>query len=175
MLFRSERDRILNAIVIAEEQRRAKAASDVAAMQAEQIRTQAAQAASLLELDHQRAVEQQKQDAEHERSRKQAELALEMRAREAEAREHDNALDAAHQRRLAEIEELLAKTRASRELVTVALPEIARALQGRYGNVTYTQIGGDAAGGPLGAVPAAFAQLLALARSFGVELPKRDD
>jgi hypothetical protein len=170
-----ERDRVLHAIHIAEEQRRAKAAADVAAMQAEQVRTQAAHGVAMLDLDYQRTVEQQKQDAEHERSRKQADLALEMRRREAEARDHDNVLDATHQRRMAEIEELLAKARTTRDLVTVALPEIARALQGRYGNVTYTQIGGDATGGPLGAVPTAFAQLLALAQSFGVELPKRGE
>jgi hypothetical protein len=39
--------------------------------------------------------------------------------------------------------------------------------------MTYTQIG-NGAGGPLDAVPAAFAQLLALARSFGLELPASD-
>jgi len=43
--------------------------------------------------------------------------------------------------------------------------------------VTYTSIGGTGSGGPLDAVPAALAQLLAIARSFGVELPSpsRDD
>ena len=123
-------------------------------------------AATLVDLEHQRSVEQQKQDAEHERARKQAELALDMRRREAEAKEHDNALEAAHQRRLAEIEEQFAKARTQRELVTVALPEIARALQARYaGNVTI--VGGDTTN----SIPAAFAQLLALAKSFGVELP----
>ena len=48
--------------------------------------------------------------------------------------------------------------------MTVALPEIARALQARYaGNVTI--VGGDTSHN----IPAAIAQILALAKSFGVE------
>jgi hypothetical protein len=48
--------------------------------------------------------------------------------------------------------------------------EIAAALQHPIGTLHYTAIGGGA-GGPLDAVPTALAQLLALARSFGREVP----
>ena len=68
----------------------------------------------------------------------------------------------------------MAHGRTLRELVTVGLPQIAAALKPELGNVTYTAIGGTGAGGPLDAVPAALAQLLALARSFGFELPSPD-
>jgi hypothetical protein len=169
-----ERERALRAIAIAEEQRRTKASADVAAMEAERARTRVAQTAALADLEHQAAVKLRDQDAEHERSRKQADLALEMRRREAEARDSENQLDVAHQRRVAEIEELVSSVRTQHQLV-IALPEIAKALQARYGDVTYTQIGGDGAGSPLGSVPAALAQLLALAKSFGLELPKRGE
>jgi hypothetical protein len=37
----------------------------------------------------------------------------------------------------------------------------------------YTHIGAGAEGGPLAAVPQAVGQILALARSLGLELPKR--
>jgi hypothetical protein len=168
-----DRERELHDIAIAEEARRTKAAADVAAMEAERVRAEASHRAALLDLEHDLRTENHKQDAEHARARKQADLAVEVRRREAEAREHENALDHAHQQRLAELEQALAQVRASRDLIA-ALPAVARALQANYGNVTYTQIGNDASTGPLGSVPAALAQLLALARGFGVELPRRD-
>jgi regulator of protease activity HflC (stomatin/prohibitin superfamily) len=151
------------------EQRRTKAAADVAAMQAEQVRTQASHAASLVELDHHRAVEQQKQDAEHARARKQADLAVEIRRRDAEARDKENELELAHQKRAGELERELAQVRTSRELVA-ALPAIAKALHTDFNNVTV--VGGES---PLNAVPAALAQVLALAKSFGIDLPKRGE
>ncbi|MGE5184454.1 MAG: SPFH domain-containing protein [Acidobacteriota bacterium] len=151
-----------------------KAAADVAAMAAERTRAEAAQRAAVLELEHERALEQAKQEAAQERDRKQAELALELRRSDAEMRDHEHQLEATHQRRLAEIEQLLAQQRTLRDLVTHGLPEIARALQHSFGTVHYTQIGGDAASGPLSAVPAALGQLLAIARSFGLELPERE-
>jgi hypothetical protein len=73
----------------------------------------------------------------------------------------------AHQRRLAELEQLLAKDRALAQFVG-ALPQIAAAFKQTYGTLNYTQMGSGT--GPLDAVPTALAQLLALARSFGLEL-----
>lgn len=166
-----ERDRVLHQIQIAEEERRAQAAAEVAALEAERARAEAIQRAAVLEVEHDRALKLQRQDADLEVHRKQLELALEVRSREAVARDRENELDAAHQRRLAEIEQLLAQSRAMRELVTVGLPKIATALAQSFGTVHYTQIGGDGSNGPLNAVPAAIAQLLAIARSFGLELP----
>ena len=165
-----ERDRVLHQIQIAEEQRRAKAAAEVTALDAEQVRVEASHRAQLLDETHARALELARQEGEHERARRQAELALELRRREAETADAEHQLEAAHQRRLAEIELLLAPDRTTRELVTHGLPQIAQALRASMGTVHYTQIGGDGRG-PLDAVPHALAQLLSLARSFGVKLP----
>jgi flotillin len=167
------RDKVLHEIQIAEEQRRANAAAEVAALDAERARIEAAHRQALLELAHEHALRMERQAAELDARRRQVELDHELRRREAEARDADNAVDAAHQRRLAEIEQLLAHGRALRELVTVGLPQIAAALQHDIGTLHYTAIGGTGAG-PLDAVPTALAQLLALARSFGLEIPAAD-
>src|SRR5439155_6652547 len=104
-------------------------------------------------------------------NRRQADLALELRRREAEARDHESQLDILAQARAADIEERLAQHRMLARFVE-GLPQIALALKQEVGSLTVTQLGGDPANGPLNAVPAAFAQLLALAKSFGLELPK---
>jgi regulator of protease activity HflC (stomatin/prohibitin superfamily) len=165
-----ERDRALHQIQIAEEQRRAKAAAEVAALEAERARIEALHAQAALEVEHQRTLEAAKQAAEVERNRVQADLALELRRREVEARDHEAQLDAAHQLRLAEIERLLTQGRVKHELVKEGLPAIAKALSQSYGTVHYTQIGSGTGGGPLDAVPAALGQLLAIARSFGIDV-----
>ncbi len=170
-----ERDRSLHQIQIAEEQRRAKAAAEVAALDAERARVEAMHAQAALEAEHQRALEASQQAAEHERARAQAELALELRRREAEVKDHEGLLAAQQQARLAEIERMLVQGRVMQELVGKGLPKIAEALSQSFGTVHYTQIGSGDGGGPLQAVPAALAQLLALARSFGVELPAHGD
>ena len=95
---------------------------------------------------------------------------MEMKRRQADEKDYEAQLAAAHQRRLTEIENLAAQGRAVTNLVTHGLPKIAEALSQPYGTVNYTQIG-SGSGGPLDVVPAAIAQLLALAKSFGVELP----
>lgn len=168
-----ERDHMLHQISIAEEQRRAKAAAEVAALEAEVSRAEATQRTAQLEVEHERALTRQKQVADILLRKAHVEVELEVRKREAEAREFENQLEVAHQRRLAEVEQMLVQGRALRELVMHALPQIATALQTTTGTVNYTQIGGDPNGGPLNAVPAAFGQLIALAQSFGLELPRR--
>lgn len=163
-------------IQIAEEQRRMKAAADVAALDAERLFIEARHAQSELELAQQRALDEAKQAAEISRQRAQADLSLEVRRRDAEMKDQEGQLEATQQLRLAEVEKALAQTRALHSLVTQGLPKIAEAMAQTYGTVNYTQIGAGGTGsGPLDAVPAAFAQLLALARSFGVELPPRSD
>ena len=170
-----ERDRMLHHIQIAEEQRRAKAAADVAGLDADRARLEAQHSQSLLEMANTQALEATRQAAEVQRHRVQADLSVEMRRRDAEVKDHENQLDATHQLRLAEVERVLAQSRVTHELVTQGLPKIAEALSQTFGTVHYTQIGsGDGTGGPLQAVPAAIAQLLTLARSFGLELPVRD-
>jgi flotillin len=166
-----ERARTLHAIEIVEEERRTKAAADARAVEAERARADAMHDAAIIELAHKRQLDRERVDADLELRRRQADAELEIRARDADARDRESALDAAHQRRLAEIEQLVARDRTLRALVEHALPQIAHALRAPMGDVHYTQIGGAAGGGPLDAVPAALAQLLAIAKSFGLELP----
>ncbi len=168
---RVEADRALHQIQIAEEQRRAKAAAEVVALEAERARIEAVSAQAALEISHERQHKLARQAADLEVARKQADVSIELRRRDAEAKEYENQLEATHQRRMAELEKLLAQERAMHHLVTQGLPQIAKALSQQFGTVNYTQIGGDDSKGPLQAVPAALAQLLALAKSFGVELP----
>jgi flotillin len=166
-----ERDRVLHAIAIAEEERRAKAASEAAAIEADITRIEAEHRAALRELDHSRAIASQRQTADLELRRTQAEVDRELRRLDAESRAHEQALDVEHQRRLAELEQLLAQSRALRELVG-ALPELAGAIAPRAETLHLTQIGEQR--GALDALPSAVAQLLTVARSLGLELPKRD-
>ena len=163
-----ERDRVLHSIAIAEEQRRSKAAADVASIEAERARFEAIQRQAMLEVEHARAIEEQKQAAQIAHDRLQADIAIELRQRDAEARDREGALAAIQQRRLAEIAQLTAQDRLMEALVTKGLPQIAQALHHTYGTVHVTQLGGGSS--PLDAVPTAFAQLLSLARSFGLKL-----
>lgn len=168
---RVEADRALLEIQIAEQQRRARAAAEVVALEAERARIEASHAQAALEISNERQQKLARQAAELEAARNQAELSLELRQRDAEAKEHENQLEAQHQRRMAEIEQMLAQGRVLHNLVTHGLPQIAEALSQTFGTVHYTQIGAGGEGGPLQAVPAAIAQLITLARSFGLELP----
>src|SRR5580704_16637846 len=135
-----ERDKVLHQIRIAEEQRRAKAAADAASLEAERVRIEAFQRQSVLQVEHERALALQRQAADSELARLRTEIALEVRQREADAREHENQLDAGHQRRLAELERELAQVRARHALVE-ALPQIALALRQQVGELNVTQIG----------------------------------
>ena len=148
-----DRERVLAQIKIAEEQRRAHADAEVLALAAEAARSRASRAfTQATELDLERA---------------KALAALELRAREVETRAAESELEAAHQRRLAEIEQLVGGERTLRELVTRGLPQIASAFQQSFGEIHYTQVGsGDGPGAP---IAQAFAQVLAVARSFGLD------
>jgi hypothetical protein len=166
-----DQDRALRAIKTAEEQRRARAAAEVAALEAEAARADAAHAQAARELEQSHARKAQVQAAELELRLRQTELELELRRRDAEARARDGEVDAAHQTRLAEIERSLAQARALRELVTVGLPQIAAAFQQSFGTIHYTQVGDGA--GPLGMVAGAIQQIVAVARGLGLELPNQ--
>jgi len=146
----------LHQIEIAEAQRRAEAASEVAALEVERARIEAQHHQSTLQLEQERQLES---------------MRMELERRRAEEKDFVAQLAAVHQRRLAEIENLVAHGRLATNLVTHGLPKIAEALAQTIGTVNYTQIGNGSGTGPLEAVPAAIAQLLALAKSFGVELP----
>lgn len=141
------------------------AAGAAAALESRKVEIEASHRAAALELAHERELAELR-DAQRRRA---VAIDLEVRQLEAEARDRESQLEAAAQRRLAEIEQLLAQSRALRDLVTTALPQIAQALHQQVGTLNYTSVGGDR--GPLDAVPSALAQLLALAKSFGLQLP----
>lgn len=166
-----ERERVLRQIEIAEEQRRVQAAAEVAMLAADAMRVEAVHRATTLEAERQRELAQQRQATELEAQRARQTVELELRAREAEARDLESQLDAANQRRQAELEQMLAQTRTLQELVR-GLPQIANALSSNVDTLHYTQVGNGTGNGPLDAVPGALAQLIALARSFGLELPR---
>ncbi|HEX5058114.1 MAG TPA: hypothetical protein VFV99_02085 [Kofleriaceae bacterium] len=179
-----EAERGLRQIQIAEQQRRAKVAAEVAVLAAERARIEATHAQAAVDIEHERQATIARQAIELDTARNQADLSLELRRREAdvtlelrkrdaETKDQENQLEFEHQRRMAEIEKMLAQGRVMHDLVTTGLPQIAEALSQTFGTVNYTQIG-EGNGGPLQAVPAALAQLLALARSFGLELPRSD-
>jgi flotillin len=161
-----DRERTLRQIAIVEEHRRVQAASEVAMLAADATRVEALHRAAELEAEHVRVIAQQQQAAELELQRARQAVTLELRLRDAEARDRESQLDAEHQRRAAELEQLLAETRNTRALVQ-ALPQIAGALASKVDTMNYTHVGTDGTG-PLDAVPSALAQLLAFAKSFGV-------
>jgi regulator of protease activity HflC (stomatin/prohibitin superfamily) len=167
-----ERDRALHQIEIAEEQRRAQAAAELATLEADTVRVEALHRAGLLEHERAHALAMQRLAAEAEVRRAQAGIEHELRRREIETRDAESQLEAAAQRRLAEVELLLAQSRTLHELVAQAIPKLAAGLQPHAETMHYTQIGGSD-GGPLAAVPQAVGQILALAQSFGLELPRR--
>jgi hypothetical protein len=167
-----ERDRALHQIEIAEEQRRARAAAELATLEADAVRVEAIHRAGLLEHERAHALAMQRLAAEAEVRRAQAALEHELRRRELETRDAESAGEAAAQRRLAEIELSLAQSRTLHELVATALPKLAAGLQPQAETMHVTHIGTGGDGGPLAAVPQAVGQVLALARSFGLEPPK---
>jgi flotillin len=168
-----ERARALHQIEIAEEQRRARAAAELATLEADTVRVEALHRAGLLEQERTHALARQRLAAEAEVRRAQAGLEHELRHREAETRDVESQLEATAQRRLADVEILLGQSRTLRELVGSAIPQLAAALQPHAATMHYTHIGAGPEGGPLAAIPQAVGQILALAQSFGLELPRR--
>jgi len=149
------RDRAMHEIAIAEEQRRTQAAAEVAAADAEAARSEALHRNASLELEH-----------EHTLRRREAEVALDLRRRDAETRELESQLDAAALQRSAALEQELAQVRTL-QLLVQALPQIAAALATRAETLNVTSMNGAG----LDTVPAAIAQLLALAKGFGLQIP----
>jgi flotillin len=150
-----------------------RAAAALATIEADATRVEAIHRAGVLEQERSHALAMQRLAAEAEVRRAQAGIEHELRRRETETRDVESQSEATAQRRLAEIELLLAQSRTLRELVATAVPQLAAALQPHAQTMHYTLLGGPGAeGGPLGAVPQAIAQVLALAQSFGLE-PKR--
>ncbi len=163
-----ERERVLAQIATSEEQRRAHAAAEVAAIAAEAARAEAMFAEEVRELERVRARAATTQHAELERRRDATALERELREADAEAAARISALDDAHRRRVVEMELLTAPERLQHALITVGLPQLAAAFQQRFGEIHYTQVGnGD---GPTAPIAQALAQIFALARSLGLDV-----
>ena len=163
-----ERERVLAQIATSEEQRRAHAAAEVAAIAAEAARAEAMFAEEVRELERVRARAATTQHAELERRRDATALERELREADAEAAARISALDDAHRRRVVELELLTAPERLQHALITVGLPQLAAAFQQRFGEIHYTQVGnGD---GPTAPIAQALAQIFALARSLGLDV-----
>jgi hypothetical protein len=154
----------------AQEQKRVAAAQiEMAALSAE---------AKLAEKSHEAELRRHQLEQERRAQMQQAQLTLqqqkaqvdeELRRREAETKAFEAQAEIAHQRALAEIEQLVNHSRALRELVTQGLPQIASAFKQSFGTIHYTQVAGGAEGGPLDLVGGAIAQVLTVAKSFGLD------
>ncbi len=157
---------------VQEEKRVAAAHVEIRALQTESELAEQAHQADLRkqeQLAARRAVAQQaelslsRQKAEHEAEGRKERLALERMESEA---------DVARQRALAEVETMLVQGRVLRDLVTQGLPQIASAFKQSFGPIHYTHLGQGTDAGPFGMIGAAMTQVLAVAKSFGLDPAK---
>ena len=110
----------------------------------------------------------QVQQAQLNQQLQKAELEQELRRREVQTKRIEGEAEAAQQRALAEVEQLVNQSRALRELVTTGLPQIASAFKQSFGTINYTQLSGDG-GSPFDLVGGAIAQILTVAKTFGLD------
>lgn len=126
------------------------AEAQAAILEGDRIRVDAEHRAAQLALEHRQVIAQ-----------REAALDDELRRAAAQTRSFEQEMDVAHQRRLAELERELAQVRAMREFIA-ALPQIAKATSVTAQQLTL--IGSS----PAERMPAAIAELIALAKSFGL-------
>jgi hypothetical protein len=96
------------------------------------------------------------------------------RRTEAALTQLEEANAAAHQLAMVEVEQQTMQERVLFELVHSGLPNIAAAFKQTYGTVNYTQLSGagDGDGGPMGSMATAFAQVMTVAKGFGLDPAK---
>jgi flotillin len=137
--------------------------------------------AELSEQAHQADLRKQEQLAARRAIAQQAELSMAQKKAEHEAEQRKERIalekleaeaDASRQRALAEVEQMLMQGRVLRDLVTQGLPHIAAAFKGSFGPIHYTHVGAGADGGPFGMIGGAMTQVLAVAKSFGLDPAK---
>jgi hypothetical protein len=76
-----------------------------------------------------------------------------------------------YHRAVREVENTVAEGRITEEFVVQTLPEIARAFSAQFGRIHVMQVGGNGAGGSgLSPLVTAFAQLLEVAKTHGIDL-----
>lgn len=152
-----------------EQKRLATAQAELAALGTEAELAEKSHQAELRRIELEQARRSLLQQAQLSLQRQKAELDQELRRSEAETKRTEGEIEAAQQRALAEVEQLVNQSRALRELCTVGLPQIASAFKQSFGTINYTQVSGTAGGGPLDLVGGAIAQILTVAKSFGLD------
>ncbi len=137
--------------------------------------------AELAEQAHQADLRKQEQLAARRALAQQAELSLAQKKAEQEAEQRKERIalekleaeaDVSRQRALAEVEQMLVQGRVLRDLVTQGLPHIAAAFKQNFGPIHYTHVGQGSDAGPLGMIGGAMTQVLAVAKSFGLDPAK---
>lgn len=137
--------------------------------------------AELSEQAHQADLRKQEQLAARRAIAQQAELSMAQKKSEHEAEQRKERIalekleaeaDASRQRALAEVEQMLMQGRVLRDLVTQGLPHIAAAFKGSFGPIHYTHVGAGADSGPFAMIGGAMTQVLAVAKSFGLDPAK---
>lgn len=154
----------------AREQRRVLVAqAEVAALAAEIEQAEHSHRAELrkLELDQARKSLAQQANLSLQNQRSEFEDLEKRRALETKRLEAE--LEHRQQRALADIELLVNQGRVLRDLVNQGLPQIASAFKQSFGPIHYTQVGGGEDGGPFGLIGSAMTQVLAVAKSFGLD------
>lgn len=116
-----------------------------------------------------RAVAQQ---SELSLAQKKAEHENQLKRETLEVAQSEAKAEAARQRALAEIEQMLQQGRVLHELVTQGLPGIAQAFKQSFGPIHYTHLGQGTDAGPFGMIGQAMGQVLAVAKGFGLDPAK---
>lgn len=151
-----------------EHKRVAAAQAELVALGSEAELLEKSHRAELRRSELEQARRAQAQKAQLSLQQQKAELDQELRRSEAATKRLEGEAEAAHQRALAEVEQLVNHSRALRELCSQGLPQIASAFKQSFGTINYTQLSGSG-GGPLDLVGGAIAQILTVAKGFGLD------
>jgi len=169
-----ERERELAQIAKDEEKRRYAAQAEQNALVSEAQLAEQSHAVAARRLEQERQREAFTLETEVQLRDARVRLELELRRRDADVKRFENSIEAERALAMAEVDQVSGQARAMSELVTIGLPNIAQAFKQSFGTVNYTHLGGGGSGddNPLGMVAGMFAQVLAVAKSFGLDPAK---
>ncbi|MFH1809051.1 MAG: hypothetical protein ABIJ09_09925 [Pseudomonadota bacterium] len=167
-----ERQRELAHIAADEEKRRRAADAELRALAAESQLAEQAHIATVQRLEQERQRERFTLESQLAARDAEARVDATLRRQEAATCRIEHSVDVEHARGRAEVERLLADDRVLSELAGKGLPAIAEAFAQSIGTVHYTHLGGGDDAGPSMMIGSAIAQVLAVARSFGLD-PER--
>ena len=162
-------ERELLALRAQEQKRLAVAQAELASLAAEAELLEQSHRAALRKLELDQARRALAQEGELQLQSQKVRLEQELRRSEVATRRIEAEADAAQQQALAAIEIELNQGRALRDLITQGLPQIAGAFKQSFGPIHYTQLGTSADGGPLNLIGSAMAQVLTVAKGFGLD------